>query len=170
VSSKAASFSFLRIVPIFAALLAAFTVVGCGIQLAPNYDRTIVEGLAKANEEAMTLFATVSTGTRPNTFPRRERTYDELVGKFDALRLQATVRPNPQPPAATSFFGGTQQRVADAASAPTADILTTIMRTITMMRETDRKAGLQPVVVVNFKREFEISMQQALTYERALER
>jgi hypothetical protein len=45
-----------------------------------------------------------------------------------------------------------------------------MMKTVTMMKDTDRKTGLVPILVVNFKREFEISMEQALTYERALER
>ena len=157
-----------------AILAVALAVAGCGIRLAPTFDRTMVDGLAKANEDAMTLFATVGSGTRPNTFPRRERTYDELIGKIDALRLQAQVRPNPQtPPGATLLFTGNasmQQRATDAMTAPTPAILVTMMRTITMMRETDRKAGLLPIVVPNFKREFEISMEQAITYEKALER
>ena len=39
-----------------------------------------------------------------------------------------------------------------------------------MMRETDRKQGLVPIVVQGFKQEFIISMQQVLTYEKALDR
>jgi hypothetical protein len=158
----------------FAALFIAIAVAGCGVRLAPNFDRTMVDGLARANEDAMTLFATVSAGVRPNTFARRERSYDELIGKLDALRLQSQVRPNPQaPPGAAILFGGNpqaQQRVGEAMTAPTPSILTTMMKTVTMMKDTDRKTGLVPILVVNFKREFEISMEQALTYERALER
>jgi len=157
-----------------AILAVVLAVAGCGIRLAPNFDRTVVDGLAKANEDAMTLFAVVGSGTKPNTFPRRERTYDELIGKLDALRLQAQVRPNPQsPPGAALIFSGNasaQQRATDAMSAPTPGIIVNMIKTVTMMRETDRRSGLLPIVVPNFKREFEISMEQAITYEKALER
>jgi hypothetical protein len=155
-------------------LVICVALAGCALRLAPNYDRSIVDGLARANEEAMTLFASLVSGAPKDTFARREQIYDELIGRFDALRLQAQVRPAPQTSApAALIFGNNpqaQQRIADAAAAPTADILATLIRTMTMMRETDRKQGLQPIVVQTFKREFEISMQQALTYEKALER
>lgn len=169
-SSRAARLSIFGI----AVVIVGLALAGCGIRLAPNFDRTMVDGLAKVNEDAMTLFAVVGSGTTRSTFPRRERTYDELIGKLDALRLQAQIRPNPQaPPGAALIFSGNasaQQRVSDAMTAPTPGIIVNMIRSVTMMRETDRKAGLLPIVVPNFKREFEISMEQALTYERALER
>jgi hypothetical protein len=162
-------FPILGIVLIATALLA-----GCALRFAPNYDRSIVDGLGRANEESMTLFASLVSGVAKDSFPKREPIYDELIGRFDALRLQAQVRPAPQVSAAVSLVLGndsqSQQRIAEAAAAPTPAILATLIRTITMMRETDRKQGLQPIVVQTFKREFEISMQQALTYEKALER
>lgn len=160
--------------PVIAILAVALVLAGCGVRLAPNYDRSIIDGLGRANEETMTLFATVASGVPKNTFPARSQTYDELIGKFDALRLEAQVRPSPQTPAAaTLIFGNNpqaQQQIANATTAPTPDILATIIRTITMMRETDRKQGLVPIVVQGFKQEFIISMQQVLTYEKALDR
>lgn len=161
-------FPFLGIV-LIAALLA-----GCATRLAPNYDRSIIDGLARANEETMTLFASVASGTPKDSFAGRQPVYDELIGRFDALRLQAQGRPAPQVSAQAALLLGsdaqTQQRIADAAAAPTPAILATLTRTMTMMRDTDRARGLQPILVQSFKREFEISMQQALTYEKALER
>jgi hypothetical protein len=151
-----------------------FVLAGCALRLAPSYDRSIVDGLARANEETMTLFASLVSGVAKDTFAKREPIYDELVGRYDALRLQAQGRPAPQTSASAALFLGNdaqaQQRIADATAAPTPAILASLIRTMTMMRETDRKQGLQPIVVQNFKREFEISMQQALTYEKALER
>lgn len=155
-------------------LLVLTTLTGCAVRFAPSPDRSLIDGLAKANEEAMTLFASVASGTTAATFASRERSYDTLLGKFDALRLQAQVRPNPRPLAGFTLMfsinATTQERADEAAAAPTSDVLAAIIKTLTMMRETDRKTGLAAIVVQNFKREFEISMQQALTYEKALER
>jgi hypothetical protein len=157
-----------------ALIVVAIVHAGCALRLAPNYDRSIVDGLARANEESMTLFASLVSGAPKDSFTKREPIYDELIGKFDALRLQAQVRPAPQVSAPAALLLGNnpqaQRQIAEAAAAPTAAILATLIRTMTMMRETDRKQGLQPILVQSFKREFEISMQQALTYEKALER
>jgi hypothetical protein len=155
-------------------LLIGLALAGCGLRLAPSYDRAIVDGLTRANEETMTLFASLASGAPNNTFAARELAYGALIGRFEALRLEAQVRPLPQTslPVALVFGNNPQaeQRIAAATAAPTADILATIVRTVTTMRETDRKQGLLPVVVQGFKQEFTISMQQALTYEKALER
>ncbi len=155
-------------------ILAALLLAGCGIRLAPDYDRTIIDGLAQANEETMTLFATVASGAAKSTFPRRERTYDELIGKFDALRLESKVRPAPGAPLGTALVFGNnpaaQQKVADITAGPTNQALTAIMSTITAMRDADRKQGLQAIVVESFKAEYELSMQQVLTYEKQLQR
>jgi len=77
--------------------LAILLMAGCAVQLAPSYDTTIIDGLTGANEQAMTLFASVSSGTEGSPFSDREKTYDELIGKFGALRVQALARPTPQP-------------------------------------------------------------------------
>ena len=95
---------------IIATLAVAVVLAGCGVRLAPNYDRSIIDGLGRANEETMTLFATVASGAPKNTFPARSQTYDELIGKFDALRLEAQVRPSPQTPAAATLISATTRR------------------------------------------------------------
>jgi hypothetical protein len=76
---------------------AILLLAGCAVQLAPSYDTSIIDGLTSANEQAMTLFASVSSGTEGSPFSDREKTYNELIGKFGALRLQALARPTPQP-------------------------------------------------------------------------
>jgi hypothetical protein len=157
-----------------AVVIVGLALAGCGVRLAPDFDRTMVDGLARANEETMTLFAMVASGTSNATFPRRERTYNELIGKFDALRLQAQVRPNPQAPVGIALIIGNnqqaQQRVAEATSSPTPGILAVIRTTIVGMRDTDRRTGLDPRLVPGFKNQYETAMEQALKYEKALER
>jgi len=146
---------------------------GCAVKLAPGYDRTLVDGLAEANENAMTLFASVSSSSR-ETFDRRENTYNRLIGKFDALRMQAQARPTPRPFVLQILGIGPDPTKApkDLAllDAPTPKILRTVVDTLTKMRDTDKTQGLNEQLILGFKNSYEISIDQVLTYEKALER
>lgn len=146
---------------------------GCAVKLAPGYDRTLVDGLAEANENTMTLFASASPSSR-ETFDRRENTYNRLIGKFDALRLQAQARPIPRPFILQVLGMGPDPTKApkDLAllDAPTPKILRTIVDTLTKMRDTDRAQGLSEPLIQGFKNSYEMSIDQVLTYEKALER
>lgn len=157
-----------------AVLLIAFGIAGCGVRLAPDYDRTIVDGLAKINESAMTLFAAVSGGSSRAGFRQRERQYDELIGRIDALLLEAKVRPNPRTPPVVGAIlgarGGNDPQAGELPTAPTPDVLEKMKSTFMTMRETDSKQNMPFRTVGLFKGEFEIAMRQALRYERALER
>ena len=163
-----------------ARLAVVFTMVlsvvagGCAVKLAPSYDRSIVEGLSSANEQTLILFASVSSGVESGTFGSRETTYNGLIGKFDALRIQAAARPMPRPLFTQIFAGGpsadTAPKELDVLKAPTPGVLETVLGTLTEMRNTDRSSGLTATRVTLFKNEFSISMEQALVYEKALER
>lgn len=147
----------------------------CAAQLAPNFDRTIIDGLSKTNEDAMTLFSRVSAGTQKQTFASRSAAYDSLIGKVEALKLQASIRPEPQPnPALSGFLARATtadgRQTVGIPSAPTPNILARMAKAFTLMRDTDRAQGLRPAVAGTFRSEFEILIEQALTYERALER
>lgn len=144
-------------------LLAILAVLpGCAIQLGPSYDPSIVNALQEANEEAQTLFAGVSGGASRSTFSRREPAYNAVIGKLQATQLSASVRPFPAAPAALGEVTPSQ--------APTVDSLTAAAETITQMRNADQRMGLSPTLVEGFKRSFDISIAQALTYEKALQR
>jgi hypothetical protein len=152
-------------------LIAALS--ACAVKLAPSFDALIVQGLTKANERAMTLFASVANGASAASFPEREAAYNETIGAFEAVRLLAEARPNPSS-GSTQLIIFRRSRAAPgqglAVDAPTPAILVTLIDTLTKMRETDRANGLSAGMVRIFKRSFEISMDQVLTYEKALER
>ncbi len=144
----------------------------CTVQLAPDYDKTIVDGLTAANQDTTTLFAGLSAGVSASTFPDREKTYNSIIGKFDALRLEAKARPVPQP-LLSHLFGSTavgeKPLPADQIlKSPTPDVLQNIVDTITTMRDEDKKQGLVAKRAESFKSEYELSIQQALVYEKAL--
>jgi len=87
---------------VFAALVVvvfAATLVGsCAVKLALDYDKAIFNGLTKINEDAMTLFASVSSGAPKRTYPNRKAAYDGLIGKLNAVRIQIDARLAPNPP------------------------------------------------------------------------
>ena len=158
----------------FSAWIVCVALVGallgaCAAQLAPNFDRTIVDGLTKVNEDAMTLFVSVANGAPKNSFARRKDTYDKLIGKLDALRLQLSVRPTPRP-VSTQVFGIGPKAEVNLPPAPTPGILAAMASNITAMRDADSKFGLRANDVAQFRSSFVNSMDQALTYEKALER
>lgn len=161
-------------VAILAIALLAWPLSGCAIRLAPAYDRTIVDGLTKVNQDTMTLFASVSSGASRASYAKRKDTYDSLIGTIDALRNQAVARPVPRPVGA-QILGigpkpGARQQDIPRLETPTPAILSAMIETLTAMRDADKDYGLRPRDVTTFKGEFVISMDQALTYEKALER
>jgi hypothetical protein len=150
-----------------AGLFVAAVLTACTVQLAPNYDPSIVDGISAASEDAEKLFASVSMGVSAATFAKREDDYNAIIGKLEALRISAESRPA----ASGSLF---LQRHAikgiPTLATPTPSVLAEAGKPIAMMRDSDRKRGLTPLLVEGFKNSFEISIQQALTYEKALQR
>jgi hypothetical protein len=149
-------------------------VTGCAIRLAPNYDKTIIDSLNSANVEVMELFASTSGGVSKETFLEREGKYNKLIGVLDALRLQSSTRPVPRSLLSQVFASGPDinSKLEDikVLEAPSTDSIKLMVNTLTKMRDVDKKQGLTSVEVSAFKGQFEISMDQALTYEKALER
>jgi hypothetical protein len=157
------------------ALFLNLTISGCTVQLAPSYDKTIIDGLTAANVETLTLFASVSSGVDGSGYAKREVTYNEIIGEFDALRIQALARPTPRPLLAKVFGMGPSENskptdIEKLDTAPSIPAMESIIKTITKMRDDDSKGKLNENLVQGFKRSYEISIDQALTYEKALER
>jgi hypothetical protein len=159
-----------------ALVLMTLLVAACAARLAPPYDPSLVGGLAAANKDALTLFAKVANGVSPGSFPQRSDDYDEAIGAFDALRLEAAARPVPQSRLSARLAGragtGAGVEVDDIArlSNPTPEFLTQVVAILTRMRDTDRRRGLSPVFVTGFKNDYEIAIEQALVFEKALQR
>jgi len=147
---------------------------GCAVHLAPDYDKTIVDGLTSANVGLMELFASASGGTSKEAFSEREERYNKLIGLLDALRLQSSARQVHQPLLSQLFpsKAGTaaEPQENESPKPPSTNSIGLMVKTITKMRDTDKKQGLTNVEVAAFKGQIEISMDQALTYEKALER
>ncbi len=153
------------------ALGAILMLAGCTIKLAPDYDPSIVDGLTKANQDAHVFFASVAAGSDRTDYPKKEGTYDQLIGEIDALRLDAAARPEPPPPEFLGLLASKHPNDAPPQlKSPTPEILGNMAKRLTAMRVHHRDHGLSADDVEDAKLSFDQKMDQALTYEKALKR
>lgn len=145
---------------------------GCATQLVPFYDKALVKGLTYVNIETMGILAATANGTTSDTFEKREDQYNRVIGNLDALALQSAARPAPKNnvPEAMKKIIGARTIVDQSQIISSATALDEIAKTITKMRDTDRKQGITGLESKAFKGQIIIFMDQALTYEAALER
>lgn len=145
----------------------------CATQLAPLYDKAIVDGITTANREAMTLFASLSAGSSRDSFAERADNYNRIIGSLDALEIQARARPTPKTSTLEAVNNWLEKRGLPAVSdddVPSATALNRISATLKKMRDTDRKQGVTATEVQAFKNQLAIYMDQAITYEAFLQR
>ena len=161
----------IRLLPI-ALCLGLFTLVGCKTQLAPEYDKAIVAGLTDATQNTMYFLATLEEGTTANTFSERLKYYNQLIGAFDALAIQAKARPVPDNVATKKINELLQAKGSDPLSSeyPSAFAFGKISETFKKMKETDQKNGIKPFALLAFKGQILIFLDQAITYESFLKR
>ena len=148
-------------------------ITACATTLAPSYDKAIVDGLVSTNKKLMRYFASTSSGTTKETFEKREKTYNELIGRLDALVIQAKARPIPKNNITDKVNEALQERgvaVLEGDDAPSATALEKISETMTKMRDTDKKQGVTAFEVTAFRGQVVIYLDQAITYESYLER
>jgi hypothetical protein len=157
-------------------LVLCLSFAGCAIQLAPPYDKAVVDGLNAANAETMTLLAEVSHGTKSDTFPKREEKYNTLIGKLEALAVSAGARPMPSNKVTETINkqlekrGTLQDFQDDETTPPSAHAIRKIAQSLEKMRDQDMKAGLKSGDVKAFKGQIAIYFDQAITYENFLKR
>jgi len=158
------------------AVLSAFTLLllsACATTLAPSYDKAIADGLVSTSSEMMEFFASTSAGTTKNGFAKREGTYNNLIGRVDALVIQANARPTPKNSVTEKVNDALAKRgvrILEGDDAPSATALQGISKTLTKMRDTDKKQGITSAEAGLFKGQAVIYLDQAITYESYLER
>lgn len=145
----------------------------CATTLAPNYDKAIVNGLVSTNTKLMEHFASTSSGTTKETFEKREKTYNNLIGSLDALTIQAKARPIPKnkiTKKVNEYLTKRGVQILESEDTPSATALEKISETIVKMRDTDKKQGVTPFEISAFKGQVVIYLDQAITYESFIER
>ncbi|MDG4596664.1 MAG: hypothetical protein P9F75_13425 [Candidatus Contendobacter sp.] len=151
------------------------SLAGCAIQLAPPYDKNVVDGLSSVSMETMTLLAATSQGTEKSTFSSREDKYNTLIGKLDALALLAGARPMPKNKATDTINKLLEKRGVkpmddDDSIPPSVHSIKKVSETLTKMRDTDKKQGVTAYEAQAFKGQIVIYFDQAITYENFLQR
>lgn len=147
--------------------------MACATTLAPNYDKAIVDGLNVTSAQLMELFAESASGTNPASFSAREKTYNKLIGKLDAMAIQSRARPVPTNKVTDKVNAALEQRgvrLIDGSDVPSATAMEKISATLVKMRDTDQKQGVTPFEVKAFRGQVVIYLDQAITYESFLER
>ena len=161
---------------ILPALVAAglLLLTSCAARLAPVYDQALFDGLTRSSTQIMELFASVGSGTDPDRFSDREKSYNKAIGAVDALAIQSRSRPMPSAKRmekAAQYLDARGIGIPEAnGEPPSAAALDQVSAQLVKMKETDREKGLSPTVVKLFKNNVIISMDQALTYEAFLKR
>ncbi len=153
-------------------LLGLLLITSCKTVLAPAYDKAIVDGVIATSQKTMTFLAGIPEGTSKTTFEFRENTYNELIGAFDALKLQARARPVPKKVAADKINKLLQAKGSNtiAGKYPSAFAFEKISETLVKMKEEDREDGIKPIAMQAFRGMIEIYLDQAITYESFLKR
>ncbi|HSC80729.1 MAG TPA: hypothetical protein VLC08_10265 [Chitinolyticbacter sp.] len=159
----------------FATLALWLLLSGCATQLAPAYDRAVVDGLNATAVETMTLLASVSAGTTAASFPVREERYNQLIGRLEALALLAGARPVPKNKVTDAINAKLAERGSpplddDGSTPPSVHAIKKIAETVTKLRDTDRKQGVTAFEAMAFKGQIAIYLDQAITYENFLQR
>lgn len=146
--------------------------VGCNASLAPEYDKAIVEKTIATSEATMGFLEKVAQGTKVEGFKTRENQYNQLIGAYDALNLQASARPVPKSVALDKINKLLQTKGSGSISGdyPSAYAFEKIAETLRKMKKTDREKGLGPTAVQAFKGQIAIYLDQAITYESFLKR
>lgn len=152
--------------------LALLSLSSCKTQLAPEYDKAIVAGLTDATQKTMYFFATMEEGTTAETYTDRAISYNQLIGAYDALSLQAKARPVPDNVATKKINELLQAKGSDPLSSnyPSAFAFTKISETLKKMREVDQAGRIKPFALQAFKGQILIFLDQAITYESFLKR
>ncbi len=145
----------------------------CAVQLAPDYDKAVVEGIAALNEAVTSFIAGApADGYVKNSYPTHSKFYADAVGKAQALEVRASARPVPTPLIATWLgVGPKPEKVSGIGDQiPTVASLMEIERQLTEMRDLHEKAGFGRAYAVRRGQQLQILFKNALTYENALKR
>ena len=148
----------------------------CAVSLAPRFDQGIIDNLSTTSIEVFQLLSEVSEGTTNTDFDKRQEEYNEVIGKLEALALQINARPVPDNKTVDKIISKANSSLQKKGStlisvnetAPSAKALKNVTANVTKMKQTDKLQGITATEALAFKNNIELFFDQALTYERFL--
>lgn len=145
----------------------------CMVQLAPAFDKQIVDGLQSTSEAALVQYAAVSDGPDAPAFAAMEPQYNQLIGKLETLKVLSQSRYVPAFPTTglfRRFDADANVKASEGNEAPSTAAIQGMVDTLVALRDKHKAGPLTKAYVQTSKGQFEIYLDQALTYEKALER
>lgn len=144
----------------------------CQAAFAPAYDPALVAGFNQSNERALALFSALAGGSSAGAYPSHAAQYDEVIGAFEALKLQAEARPSPPLPPAVAARLTTELCSDPAACAnnPTPFNLAGIVSNLNLMKARHAGVGLTSNYVELRKLDHEVYAANVLVVEEYLKR
>lgn len=150
----------------------------CAVSLSPDYDQELHQGLNEANKEALILFSALSGGSPKSQFDKNAPQYHKVIGSFGALLTRAKTRPEPAAAQRVASKFGKIPRLNDicaeveegqSCAFVTPRSIDEIIQTLSKMRDRHKERGLSQSILMLLVADYEISVEQALTVEAALQ-
>lgn len=148
----------------------------CSTSLVPQYQQSLVDGVNQANLQATTLFATLGNGSSAAEYPKLASRYDDIIGAFDAVRVQVEARGWPTVSAPLLNLGPLKQLCPPSpgekttCSGATEDALANIVDNFTTLKAMHQAHALGPSIVAGRKTRYEAMMRVVLQVENYLKR
>lgn len=154
-------------------LLCFFLMNGCVTMVPPPYDKGLSDEIASVNAAIMRFFASVSEGTSADSYKDREEKYNILIGKLDALIIEARSRPTPEKKVLEEVSSclkcGNVSITRDITEvSPLA--ISEVKKKMVEMRKADKDKGLKDDVLRDYETYIKKNIKEALIYENCLER
>lgn len=168
--------NFLSLRLVAAILIAVFSISSCTIKLSPSYDQNIVDNLSSASNEVYELLSQVGGGTTAANFNSREEKYNKIIGRFQSLVLHINARPMPSnskiSKAIEKANAGLSSRgigtISVGTVAPSSSALAQVVKNLEAMKTDDKTSGLTTTEISAFKGFIDLYLDQAVTYEKFL--
>ncbi|SLN11679.1 hypothetical protein PEL8287_00278 [Roseovarius litorisediminis] len=159
--------------------LSAFIfLTACTVSLLPDYDQKLHQGLNDANKDAHILFSALSGGSSKAQFSKHAAQYHKVIGSFGALLTRAKTRPQPDGAQKISSKFRKLPKLGEICAEVEADqgcaivtprAINEIIETLSKMRDRHKTRGLPDGLLTLLVADYEISIEQALTVEAALQ-
>lgn len=157
-------------------VIVALALNACAIKITPSYDLALIEKIEETNEMTLILFSGISSGSDKLEYSNIEKEYNNIIGRFDAIRTSAESRTLPSlgkavvaraarsgvlPPNCSEGDGTACLNTTPAAAQNIIDV-------IGKMKLLHEKIGIASDLVEGFKLQYEANIDQVLQIEKAL--
>lgn len=155
-------------------MFVSFILAGCATQLAPTYDSQVVVGLNDLNKQSLVYFEEMSGDVSSIPYKDVEDSYNELIGATESLITQSDARPTPDNKAVkkiNEMLAKKDQAIWDPNNKlPSTEALRTIAEDYRLLKDMHKDGSINDIKFSLRKNSIVLSLDQAITFEYALER